>query len=337
MAKGAGQKGKLLALERIFLEQTDEEHPLSLSRLMELLEGQGVECRDRKSLYDDLETLRLFGMDIESSRDGRTVGYYLASRQFELPELKLLVDAAQSSRFITRDKTDRLIRKLESLTSVHQARQLQRQVYVTHRVKAANERIYYTVDALHGAIDEGRQIRFHYFEWALEGGRLVRRLRREGSWYQVSPWALLWDKENYYLVAYDPQSDELRHYRVDKMLDLEALELPRQGGELFRAQDPGGYASAMFGMFSGEQQSLRLLVDNSLIGVIADRFGQDVMPAPCDENHFTVHIRAAVSPQFFSWVFSFGGKCRILAPESVRQQYCRMLEDCAAAEKEEQA
>lgn len=335
MAKGAGQKAKLLALEHIFLEQTDEEHPISVARMMELLKTMGVECRDRKSLYDDLETLRLFGMDIESIRTGRSVGYYLASRSFELPELKLLVDAVQSSRFITRDKTDRLIRKLESLTSVHQARQLQRQVFVTHRVKTGNERVYYIVDALHGAIDGNKQIRFHYYEWARgASGRLEQRLRRDGSWYQVSPWALLWDKEYYYLVAYEAASDQLRHYRVDKMLDMETLDLARLGAEQFQGQDPGVYAASMFGMFAGKQQSLRLLVDNSLAGVIVDRFGQDVITAPCDEGHFTVNVRAAVSPQFFSWVFSFGGKCRILSPDTVLMQYRQMLRNSMEAEED---
>lgn len=328
MARGAGQKGKLLALERIFWEQTDEAHPLSIPRLMALLQERGVDCRDRKSLYDDLETLRLFGLDIESRREGRGTGYYLASRQFELPELKLLVDAAQSSRFITREKTGRLIRKLESLTSVFQARQLQRQVYVTGRVKAENERVYYTVDALHAAIDEGSRVRFHYFEWVLgKNGRLERRLRRAGEWYEASPWALIWDNENYYLVAYDHRSAALRHYRVDKLLDLQATGQPREGAELWAGRDPAAYAAAMFGMFGGQQERLQLLVEQTLIGVIADRFGRDCIVAPYDRDHVTVHVQAAVSPQFFSWVFSLEGRCRILAPAAVAEQYRAMLEN----------
>ena len=229
MSKGQGQKAKLLWLKRILEEETDPEHVLTLPQLMERLRAQGVDIRDRKSVYDDLETLRVLGCDIASRREGRQTGYYLDSRTFELAELKLLVDAVQSSRFITRKKTGELIQKVEGLASRHQARQLQRQVFVSRRIKAMNESIYYAVDALYAAIELGERIRFHYFEWALDSasGRAVRRLRKGGDWYECSPWALLWDNENYYLVAFDGPSQSLRHYRVDKMLDIDPTGRPR--------------------------------------------------------------------------------------------------------------
>ena len=301
---------------------------MSLQRMMDLLQAQGVDVRDRKSLYDDLETLRVFGMDIEMQRDGRSVGYYVASRPFELPELKLLVDAVQSSRFITRKKTDQLISKVESLASVHQARQLQRQVFVTRRIKAMNESIYYTVDALHEAIDSGKQIRFHYFEWALGRGRerVEKRLRKDGAWYQVSPWWLIWDNENYYLVAYDSQSRDVRHYRVDKMQDIALVDALREGGDLLSRFDPGAYAGSLFGMYHGDLETVKLRFDNALIGVVADRFGREVFLSPDGENHFTVSAKVAISPQFLAWVFSFGSQAEIVAPETVRQQFLHLME-----------
>ncbi|MBR6573836.1 MAG: WYL domain-containing protein [Clostridia bacterium] len=330
MAKGQNQKAKLLYLARILSQQTDQEHPMTIARMMDLLQAQGVDVRDRKSLYDDLETLRVFGMDIEKQREGRSVGYYVAGREFELPELKLLVDAVQSSRFITHNKTNQLIRKVESLASVHQARQLQRQVYVTRRIKAMNESIYYTVDALHEAIDSGKQIRFHYFEWALGRGRerVEKRLRRGGGWYQVSPFSLVWDNENYYLVAFETESGTVRHYRVDKMQDLTVTDLPREG--LPENFDPAAYAGSLFGMYNGVQETVKLRFENSLIGVVADRFGREVFLSPDGDSHFTVTTKVAVSPQFLSWVFSFGPQAQILSPEPVRNQFLQLLHETEA-------
>ena len=332
MAKGQNQKAKLLYLARILNQQTDQEHPMTIARMMDLLQAQGIDVRDRKSLYDDLETLRVFGMDIEKQRDGRSVGYYVAGREFELPELKLLVDAVQSSRFITHKKTDQLIRKVESLTSTHQARQLQRQVFVTRRIKAMNESIYYTVDAIHEAIDCGKQIRFHYFEWALGRGRerVEKRLRKNGDWYQVSPWWLIWDNENYYLVAFDHSSQDVRHYRVDKMQDLNIVDLPREGKEQLASFDPGAYAAGLFGMYHGQQETVKIRFENSLIGVVVDRFGREVFLSPDGENHFVVTAKVSVSPQFLSWAFGFGAQAEILSPEPVRAQFLQLLHETEA-------
>ncbi len=330
MPKGQNQKSKLLHLARMLDRQTDLQHPMSLQDMMAGLQANGVDVRDRKSLYDDLETLRLCGMDIEMLRRGREVGYYVASRPFELPELKLLVDAVQSSRFITKRKTDQLIGKLENLTSVHQGRQLQRQVYVTGRVKSMNESIYYTVDALHEAIEQHRQIRFHYFEWALGRGRqrVEKRLRRGGGWYQVSPWSLIWDNENYYLLAFDGDSQSLRHYRVDKMQDLAlCAEKSREPEAGF---DPAAYATGLFGMYHGEQETVKLRFENSLIGVVADRFGREVFLSLDGDDHFIVTAHVAVSPQFLAWVLGFGRQAEILSPQPVRQQFLTLLRETEA-------
>lgn len=323
MPRFANQKLKCLYLMDFLLQNSDEQHAVTVAQMAEYLAQRGISA-ERKSLYSDLEALRQWGLDVEY-RKSPDSGYYVASRRFQLPELKLLVDAVQSSRFITRKKTDQLIRKVEGLASCHQARQLQRQVYVTGRIKAMNESIYYTVDALHEAIDAGKQIRFHYFEWALGRGRerVEKRLRRDGGWYQVSPRALIWDNENYYLVAYDSQSGQVRHYRVDKMQDLSVTDLPREGDG--RDFDPAAYAGSLFGMFHGELETVRLRFDNSLIGVVADRFGREVFLRPDGEAHFVVTAKVAVSPQFLSWVFGFGGQAEILSPEPVRQQFLDLI------------
>ena len=198
MAKGAGQKRKTLILARVLLERTDEDHTMTVPELITALEAEGVTA-ERKSVYDDLEALRGFGLDVQS-RKGRAPGWFIGERPFQLPELKLLVDAVQSCKFITRRKSDQLIGKLEGLTSVWQARQLQRQVYVDRRVKTMNESVYYSIDTLHAALAEGRGVRFRYFEYNV---RKEKVFRREGAWYAVFPHGLIWDDENYYLVGYD--------------------------------------------------------------------------------------------------------------------------------------
>ena len=215
MAKSANYKRKLPILSKLLLERSDEEHPISRQEMQEELERWGLSA-ERKSLYDDMEQLRELGLDVQSKR-GRGGGWFIGQRDFELAELKLLVDAVQSSRFLTKRKSDALIRKLEGLTCVHQARQLQRQVYVDRRVKTMNESIFYNVDRLHGAIAANKMITFRYFEYNVNRERVFRR---EGSKYRLTPFGLIWDSENYYLAGWDELRKELRHYRVDKMADI---------------------------------------------------------------------------------------------------------------------
>ena len=329
MAKGNNQKLKALHLLDILREQSDEAHPLTLNQLMTALEYRGVEIRDRKSLYSDMEELRRYGADIVGEHRGREYVYYLAEREFELPELKLLADAVQSSRFITQSKTMRLLGKLQRLTSVHQGHQLQQQAHVLNRSKATGEQIYYNVDALHSAIAEGKQISFQYCEWTLTWGRdKVEKLpRRGGERYQVSPIVLIWEDENYYLRGFDHQRNEARSYRVDKMQRIQIEDMPVQVPESDRI-DPALYTKATFQMFSGKPETVKLELSNRLIGVVADRYGKDVFLSPGrDAQHFFVTIEVALSPQFYAWVFSFGKEARIVSPAYVAEEFRARLQD----------
>lgn len=320
MAKRANQKIKILYLMKILYERTDDRHGLTLSELSDALLEYGVEA-ERKTLYDDLEVLRRFGMDIEARKD-KTVRYHVVSRDFELPELKLLVDAVQSSKFITHKKSSELIRKIESFTSRYEGQQLHRQVYVANRIKTMNESIYYTVDYIHEAITKNAKVSFQYFEW---NEKKEKTLRRNGKHYVISPWALTWDDENYYLIGYDSDSAMIKHYRVDKMQNLKRTEEARDGAEVFRDFDMALYSKKTFGMYGGREETVTLRFVNRLAGVVIDRFGQDVVLLKDGDEHFQVHVKAAVSPLFLSWVLNFGEDVEILSPESVRYQYTDLL------------
>ncbi len=328
MAKGNNQKLKALHLLDILRQQSDEEHPLTLGQIMTALENRGVEIRDRKSLYSDIEALRLYGADIVGQHRGREYVYYLGEREFELPELKLLADAVQSSRFITQSKTRKLLSKLQSLTSVHQGYQLQRQSHILNRSKATGEQIYYTVDALHHAIAQGKQITFQYYEWVLTWGqdKVEKVLRHDGRRYRVSPIVLIWEDENYYLRAYDHDKNQARSYRVDKMQQIQVEDLQAQIPAEDRV-DPALYTKKAFNMFSGQAETVKLELQNHLIGVVVDRYGQDVFLSPGnDPDHFFATIEVALSPQFYSWVFSFGNEARILEPAWVAEELQAQLQ-----------
>ena len=320
MAKGANQKLKILYLLKFLMENTDEDHALTMKQLLEMLERVDIRA-ERKSVYDDIASLQLFGVDVEKTRD-RETGYYIASRQFEMPELKLLVDAVQSSKFITSKKSLELIQKIEQLTSRHEATQLQRQVFVQNRIKTMNESIYYNVDLLHDAISDNKKIRFHYFNWNVQGERV---LRRDGAYYTASPWALAWDDENYYLVAYDEDIRNIKHYRVDKMLHIDPLDEPREGKDVFRQFDTAIYSKKIFGMFGGEEKNVTLRGDMSLVGVIIDRFGKDVKRVP-EGDTFTVTVNVFESPTFLAWVMEFGTRMEILHPASTREKARELAE-----------
>ena len=323
MAKSACQKLKLLTLSRILWQNTDENHPMTVPQLIAELERQGIKA-ERKSIYTDMEALRDFGLDVQS-RKGRAPGWFLGERTFQLAELKLLVDAVQSSRFITQKKSGQLIRKLEAQASVHQARQLQRQVYVDRRVKALNETIYYSVDRLHSAITAGKTVTFQYFEYNVHKEKVYRH---GGRRYTVSPAGLIWDSENYYLAGYDHHRQELRHYRVDRMTDLAVTSLPRQG--VPQDFDMAAYAAKHFGMFSGREGQLTLRCSNRMVGVILDRFGLDAILVPDGPDHFTVTISAVVSPQFLGWLFGLGDGVTLLRPQWAVDMMVDQLRETAA-------
>lgn len=313
MAKGENQKLKLLYLTKIFMEQTDAGHGLSMPDIIDLLEEYGVKA-ERKSLYDDINMLNDFGYDIQGEKVGKSFVYYMASRDFELPELKLLVDAVQSSKFITQNKSNNLIKKLESLSSVYEGKELHRQVYVANRTKTANESIFYNVDYIQTAIADNKKISFKYFQWNY---KKEQELRHDGKVYVISPWALTWDDENYYMVGFDSEDEKIKHYRVDKMLRINVEDEKREGKDFFKQFDMAIYSKKVFGMYGGQEETVSLLCDKSMAGVIIDRFGKDVLIREQDEEHFVARVNVEVSPQFYGWICSLGGMVQILGPENV--------------------
>ncbi len=313
MAKSPNQKLKLLYLMKILLEQTDENHRITMTEIIENLASYNISA-ERKSLYNDIESLRLYGLDIIGIQEGRTYFYYVGSRRFELAELKLLVDSVQSAKFITAKKSSELIKKLEGLASRYEASKLHRQVFVAGRVKTMNESIYYNVDRIQTAIGENSKITFQYFQWNVEK---KMELRHDGAVYKVSPWALSWNDGNYYLIAYDGEKGIIKHFRVDKMLHIELNGEKREGEQVFQSFDMAAYARKMFGMYGGKEERVRLECENSFAGVIIDRFGKDVTLNRLDDTHFFVNVEAAVSRQFLSWVIGLGEGVKIAGPESV--------------------
>ena len=320
MPKTTNQKGKLLYVMRILLQETDEEHPLSTEEIIDKLGEQGIKA-ERKSIYSDIETLRAFGLDVHGTR-GRSAGYYVGLRDFELPEIKLLIDSVQSSKFITERKTMQLIRKLASLTSVHEAALMKRQLFVKNRIKSMNESIYYNVDAIHQAIAEDKQIEFRYYSYTVTK---EKKFRRNGQPYRVSPLALSWAEENYYLIAYEAETDKIKHFRVDKMDGIRVRDQFRQGKNRLPEKEMGEYTRKNFSMFGGEEQTVTLRFSNRMIGVVIDTFGKDVAISSLDEDHFQIRTSVAVSPQFFGWLFGLDGEAAITAPREVMEMFNEQL------------
>lgn len=313
MAKGENQKLKLLYLLDILNKYTDDEHFITMQEIVKKLADCGVNA-ERKTLYNDLEELRTYGIDVIGEKDGLGYNYHIGNRKFELAELKLLVDAVQSSRFITKAKSKELIKKLNDLTSKYHAEELNHQVFVAGRVKTMNESIYYNVDLIHTAISEDVKIRFRYFMWN-ENKKQV--YRRNGAYYSVSPWGLTWDDENYYLIGYDDEYEAIRYYRVDKMKKIVLSDEKREGRDSFKSVDMTVYSKKRFGMFDGEETEVELLCDNNMAGVIIDRFGKNTPFVKQDEEHFVALVSVAVSIQFLGWVMSLGDGVKIVGPESV--------------------
>lgn len=318
--KNSHQKLKLMYIAQILLQQTDEEHTITVPRLIAELEKLGISA-ERKSLYDDLEYLRLFGLDI-CTRKSRTTDYYIGSRDFELAELKLLVDSVQSAKFITQKKSFELISKIEGLTSRENAKKLQRQVFITNRVKTYNEQIYYNVDKIHDAIAANKQITFKYFSIDVNKKRIYRK---NGDLYTESPVALTWDDENYYLITYKEKYGKYIHYRVDKMERINITDKDRILPE--KEFDLSDYSKSMFQMFGGEQTEVSIEFENDLVGVVFDRFGMDIPIIKTDENHFMCRVVVSVSPHFLSWIITFGKKARIVSPDFVVDRMYQMTKE----------
>ena len=316
MARGKKQKLKLFYLYKIMSEETDRTHFLTMPQIVERLASYGVEA-DRKSLYDDMEALDLFGIKVQRTRDGAHTYYNMTNRPFELAEMKFLVDAVQASKFITEKETKEIIMKLLNLVSMNDARLLERDIHVPGRIKNMNESVYYTVDVIFRALNLDQQLRFHYFCWNVDG---EKELRRNGDYYIVSPWALHYDDEKYYLVAYDHLRKEMRHFRVDKILDIETMEVKRKGVTKYRKRNEEKYTQQHFRMFGGELQTVTLLCKNEMSNVILDQFGRNTKLTRVDKDYFDVSVEVAVSDQFFGWVVALGDKVKIVGPQDVVQQ-----------------
>ncbi|MBQ3061884.1 MAG: WYL domain-containing protein [Lachnospiraceae bacterium] len=312
MPKGANQKLKLIYLIKILTELTDEKHKLTMPQIITELGRYGITA-ERKSIYDDIENMRQLGIEVNMTQEGRNFYYNMVGRQFELAELKLLVDAIQSSKFITKRKSDELIKKLEKYVSKYEATTLNRQIMVSGRIKTMNESIYYNVDELHEAIAENKKIKFKYLEWNLKKELVARK---DGADYIVSPWALLWDDENYYLVAYDEEKGIMKHYRVDKMKNIRSLDEKRLGEDVFKNIKISQYQERNFGMYSGEDSRVVLKVSNDKIGVIVDRFGKEIPLMKHEEGYFRTTVSVAMSDQFLGWIFALGDSVQIVDPPS---------------------
>ena len=312
MPRSANQKLKLLCLCRILWERTDEDHPLTVPELIQALEAWDIKA-ERKSIYDDMEALRTLGMDVQS-RKGKSPGWFLGERTFQLAELKLLVDAVESSRFITAKKSERLIEKLGKLTSESHARQLDRHIYMEGTAKPENECIYYSVDEIHNAIQEKRQITFQYYEYTPQKEKI---LKHNGYRYQFSPYALIWSRDCYYAVGWSEKHGKIAQFRVDRMTAVEPLEHTAVQTPDF---DPAEYVRKVFGMYPDNLCTVELLCDNEVMRSVIDRFGENVQTETVDEQHFRATVEVAPSPPFFSWVFTFSGKIRIVSPAAVLEE-----------------
>lgn len=322
MPKSENQKSKLLILLRMLERYTDVDHCLSAQEIIERLEAEGIHA-ERKSIYDDIKVLQDLGYPIELKKTRVDGGYYLKSRDFAIGELKLIADAICASRYITKDRSKMLVDKLETLSNVHQAKSLKRQVYVQNRIKTQNESVYENADIIHTAINTGNKIRFHYFTYGPDKSEV---LRKEGAFYVVSPWALTVNDDNYYLVAFDSEDHCIKHYRVDKMKHIASVDEKREGKEFFQQFDTGDYTAHQFGMFGGQVELVTIQFPYSLMGVVIDRFGKEIAIRQRDPEHFSVRVEVPVSNQFYGWLCGLGDDVKILIPEAVKLGYRAHLE-----------
>lgn len=314
MAKSSNQKLKLSILTRIMLENTDDEHGLTMSQIVEELAKYDINA-ERKSIYTDFQDMTdKLGIEIIKEQNGKETYYHVGKREFEIAEVKLLIDAIQSSKFITQTKSRQLITKIKKLVSIYQARQLQRQIYINNRVKNMSESVYYTVDDIYTAINHNRKIKFQYCKWSIDKKLIPRH---NGDLFSVSPWTLTWDDENYYLVAFDDLDGQIKHYRVDKMIHINITDELREGEKLFKNFDLAAYSMSTFGMYSGEKTKVHIQFPNIMCGVFIDRFGKDINFRTIDDTTSLLAVDVALSYQFYGWIFSLGKDVKVTAPENV--------------------
>ena len=321
MPKSDNQKLKILYIYEYLMKFSNENHPVKASELISMLEKKGISC-DRKTIYSDISALQDYGMDIETV-PGRNGGYFVASRIFELPELKLLIDAVQSSRYLTEKKSRELIGKLCAQCNEEDAKFVRRNVFVSGRVKSMNESIYYNVDTIQEAISENKQITFRYFDWDIRGQRAYREKN-----YIASPYGLLQDNENCYLLAFSERHG-VTSYRVDRMANITLLPEKRLPCPELTDTNLQQHANRMFQMFAGEMVDVKMRFHKTLLNVVIDRFGKETMLIPDGEEHFIFTVKVAVSPMFLSWVIGFGGMAKILYPQSVADACVQLCKETA--------
>lgn len=326
MPKSEKQKLKLLYLVKMFKEKTDDEHWVSMADIIEYLSENGISA-ERKAIYDDINALNQFGYEIVGEKSGSSYHYRLAEREFEPFELRLLVDAVQSSKFLTEEKSRQLIKKLEHFTSDYKASKIHKQVLVKNRVKTINKTVYYVMDAINEAMENDKTLSFEYKQW---NTKKELELKKNGNKTAISPWALVWNDESYYMIAYDPQAQKLKHYRTDKIFNAKvSADEQRQGKEEFEKLDLAAYTKEHFNMFGGEMTTVKLECKNSAANFIVDKFGTEVMLVPSTEDTFTVNVEVALSKMFYGWVLGFGGDVKIVAPKSARKEMKERIKNAA--------
>lgn len=325
MAGLSKQKQKLLIMEQLFNKRTDEEHALTGNQLIELLGNEGIKA-ERKTIYDDIATLCDSGLQLETTKIGHSNAYFLADRLFQEEELFLLADAVASSKFLTIKKSNELIKKLQSLTSEHKAKQLRRSIYVDNRSKAVNESVYYSINTIQNGIFNDKDITFKYFEYNIEK---KKQLRHGGETYTVSPFQLIWENDNYYLVCYCYKHEKICRYRIDRMTAVEELDRKRRKLTEEEEQELKNQRS-LYSMYGGVKETVRIQFDNNLINVVIDRFGERVICHPNSENSFYINAEVQISPTFWGWLFQFGNKAKILAPNYVAAMAQKQLEEIAS-------
>lgn len=316
----ANQKLKLLYLMKIFLDESDEDNHLTMAMIISKLNTYNISA-ERKSIYSDIELLKVFGLDIIKEKN-KTVGYYIGQRDFEIPELKLLVDAVQSSHFITEKKSIELINKILTLTNKYQRKQLNRFVHVRNRAKTFNESIFYNIDTIHTAINDKKQISFKYFDYNVD---MEKVFRKKGDIYVHTPISLLWNSDNYYLITYNSKYEALVHYRVDRMSNINVSSLD---AHIFDTANfsLAEYSKKVFGMYNGKVMYATLEFHNSLVNVIIDRFGKDISMIKNGEN-FIIKVEISDSPVFLSWMFQFGKKGKIIDPPELKNSMIKLIEE----------
>ena len=324
------RKKRPICLYNILRKHTDEDNSLTMSQILtRLYEDYGIDA-ERKSIYDDIETLVALGADIELTK-GKSSGYRLLSREFELSQLKLLVDTVQSSKFLTEEKSRELIEKISSLASKHQGAELKRHVYISGRAKTENKEIYYNIDLINRAINEKKQIRFRYFNW---NEKKEKVFRRGGGYYVLSPWEMTVSEEKYYLIAYDSENETFKHFRVDKMTGCEIVDALSECCGKDHDSDLGEYTNRMFGMFgSGKNELVVMRTPVDLAGVIIDRFGMGVSMIPTGDGYFNAAVKVCISRQFYGWLFGLSGEIKIESPEYVKNEYEEMLRGALEKQK----